>query len=213
MKKFSITHKTTRAHPSVLTIMLPLQFLRAMAGSRKLMNQESIFDLKLIHTNIVCRCCHVYSQSINASQCVMAWCYQCPNLLQSIDGHMAKKWAWVLSHVGINPAAGDFQYSSQSFSSVFSQWTVLQFLYTDWFGCFRVPQEDQVATTARKRRKRSRTQMQNPESRLEERSRWEALVDVSARQEIQQATPVILVWETDKLDSGGPNTLSSCTKL
>jgi hypothetical protein len=46
--------------------------------------------------------------------------------------------------------------------------------------------EDQVTTTARKGRKRSRTQMQNPESRLEERARWEALVDVSARQEIEQ---------------------------
>ena len=47
-------------------------------------------------------------------------------------------------------------------------------------------QEDQVATTARKGRKRSRTQMQNPESRREEKARWEALVDVSARQDIQQ---------------------------
>jgi hypothetical protein len=47
-------------------------------------------------------------------------------------------------------------------------------------------QEDQVATTARKGRKRSRTQMQTPESRLEERARWEALVDVSARQEMEQ---------------------------
>ena len=45
-------------------------------------------------------------------------------------------------------------------------------------------QEDQVARTARKGRKRSRTQMQNPESRLEEQARWEALVDVLVRPDI-----------------------------
>jgi hypothetical protein len=47
-------------------------------------------------------------------------------------------------------------------------------------------QDDRVATTARKGRKRSRTQIQNPESRRDERARWEALVDVSARKEIEQ---------------------------
>jgi hypothetical protein len=42
-----------------------------------------------------------------------------------------------------------------------------------------------VATTARKGRKRSRTQMPDPEStRLEEQARWQTLVDVSARQDI-----------------------------
>ena len=46
-------------------------------------------------------------------------------------------------------------------------------------------QEEQVATMARKGRKRSRTQMPDPEStRLEEQARWQTLVDVSARQDI-----------------------------
>jgi hypothetical protein len=47
-------------------------------------------------------------------------------------------------------------------------------------------QDDQLATTTRKGRKRSRTQIQNPESRRDERARWEALMDVSARQDFEQ---------------------------
>ena len=62
-------------------------------GPRKLTNKETIFIEESAENNLICAagCSHVYSQSMEASQDDMAWCYKCLNIPNPLK-HLKVLW-------------------------------------------------------------------------------------------------------------------------